>query len=117
MSAQPIDLGLGHDATPIVATAHYRRSDTPEGPVCDSVDESGICLHRHLYGFHVTHPDGKGGRCRSAIAVPMPTLPEQESPGDLWTLVSREPLTLAPSLLCRACGDHGFIREGRWVPA
>jgi hypothetical protein len=35
----------------------------------------------------------------------------------LWTLVQKEPLTLAPSLLCRACGHHGFIQEGRWVPA
>lgn len=49
-----------------------------------------------------------------------------ESPGfaavkptwsDGWELVSLEPLTLSPSLLCRVCGHHGFIRDGRWVPA
>lgn len=34
-----------------------------------------------------------------------------------WTVEKREPLTLSPSLLCRGCGHHGFIREGRWVPA
>lgn len=34
-----------------------------------------------------------------------------------WTLVSRDPLTISPSLLCRACGHHGFIRDGKWVPA
>lgn len=34
-----------------------------------------------------------------------------------WDLVSEEPLTLSPSLLCRACGHHGFVRDGRWVPA
>lgn len=34
-----------------------------------------------------------------------------------WTVEHREPLTLSPSLLCRVCGDHGFIREGRWVKA
>ena len=33
-----------------------------------------------------------------------------------WTLVAYDPLTVAPSLLC-ACGDHGFIRDGKWVPA
>lgn len=33
-----------------------------------------------------------------------------------WTLVSREPLTLSPSLLCTVCGAHGFIRDGRWLP-
>jgi hypothetical protein len=34
-----------------------------------------------------------------------------------WTLVSEDPLTLSPSLLCPICGHHGFVREGRWVPA
>lgn len=33
-----------------------------------------------------------------------------------WTVESWEPLTLSPSLLCQ-CGDHGFIRGGRWVRA
>lgn len=32
------------------------------------------------------------------------------SPGD------EEHLTIHPSLLCRTCGHHGFIRDGRWVP-
>lgn len=34
----------------------------------------------------------------------------------LWQVQSWEPLTISPSVLC-SCGDHGFIREGRWVPA
>lgn len=34
-----------------------------------------------------------------------------------WDLVSLEPLTLAPSLLCTACGHHGHIVNGKWVPA
>lgn len=34
-----------------------------------------------------------------------------------WDVVQREPLTLSPSILCRACGSHGFIREGKWVQA
>lgn len=38
-------------------------------------------------------------------------------PGPTWRLISREPLTLEPSILCRLCGNHGFIREGKWVPA
>ena len=37
--------------------------------------------------------------------------------GNLWTLVSWEPLTIAPSVLCLRCGDHGFIQGGKWVPA
>lgn len=26
-------------------------------------------------------------------------------------------LTIAPSLQCRSCPSHGFIRDGRWIPA
>jgi len=37
--------------------------------------------------------------------------------GPTWEVISLDPLTLSPSLLCRACQHHGFIREGRWVPA
>lgn len=36
---------------------------------------------------------------------------------DSWNLISENPLTLSPSLLCRACGHHGFIQNGKWVPA
>jgi len=37
--------------------------------------------------------------------------------GNGWTVESLEPLTLSPSLLCRICGNHGFIRAGRWIEA
>lgn len=33
-----------------------------------------------------------------------------------WQVPSWEPLTVSPSLLC-SCGDHGFIRNGRWERA
>ena len=40
-------------------------------------------------------------------------------PGDTmwWALVSLDPLTLSPSILCPACKHHGHIVEGKWVPA
>lgn len=34
-----------------------------------------------------------------------------------WTVEADEPLTLSPSVLCRSCGDHGYVRAGRWVKA
>lgn len=40
-----------------------------------------------------------------------------EHPRPVWTLVSLEPLHLEPSILCQICGNHGFIRGGRWVSA
>lgn len=36
---------------------------------------------------------------------------------DGWQVVQREPLTIAPSILCGQCGLHGFWREGRWQSA
>lgn len=36
---------------------------------------------------------------------------------DRHQLVSTDPLTIAPSLLCYACPSHGFIHNGRWRPA
>lgn len=37
-------------------------------------------------------------------------------PGPLWTVVSRSPLTLTPSLACQPAGIHGFITAGKWIP-
>ena len=34
-----------------------------------------------------------------------------------WTIVQEEPLTVTPSILCKECGLHGFITDGKWVPA
>lgn len=34
-----------------------------------------------------------------------------------WSIASRDPLTLMPSIDCRACPLHGWFREGRWVAA
>ncbi len=39
--------------------------------------------------------------------------------GATWQVVSRDPLTLSPSLHCDpalgGCGAHGFISGGRWA--
>lgn len=43
---------------------------------------------------------------------------EPHRPGPTWTLEGEadEHITLSPSVLC-SCGDHGFIRDGKWVRA
>lgn len=33
------------------------------------------------------------------------------------TMVSEDPLTLTPSIICHQCGLHGWIRDGRWEAA
>lgn len=40
-----------------------------------------------------------------------------DQPGPRWKVEAPDPLTVSPSILCRTCGHHGFIRNGKWVPA
>lgn len=65
-----------------------------------------------LAGLGYNHPNPDGTVCKDYIPV-------KSDPSDIhgWDLVSEVPLTVSPSLLCRVCGHHGFIRDGRWVPA
>lgn len=39
-----------------------------------------------------------------------------KEPVPIWTMESKEPLTLSPSFLCH-CKHHGWIRAGVWVSA
>lgn len=36
---------------------------------------------------------------------------------ETWELLQESPLTMSPSILCRACKVHGYIRDGKWVQA
>ena len=63
------------------------------------------------------HLKADGQWCRGFVDFKGSKWALQFGPDTGWDVVSREPLTLSPSLLCRACGDHGFIREGKWVKA
>lgn len=50
--------------------------------------------------------------CRGSI--PFEGYPNRTT---FWQLVQEDPLTLTPSVLQRPCGFHGWITDGRWVPA
>jgi hypothetical protein len=34
-----------------------------------------------------------------------------------WTVQQKDPLTITPSISKPDCGCHGFITDGKWVPA
>jgi len=70
--------------------------------LCDTDDSAGI-YYEHQ------RPDGSG-TCHGWV----PFKPHHNSG---WDVASLDPLTISPSMLCRACGHHGFIRDGKWVPA
>lgn len=68
-------------------------------------------LDGQLYGIEYEHPCKAGAR--------LGYIPINQPDGkirDGWDLEQQSPLTLTPSLLCRACGHHGFIRGGQWHP-
>jgi hypothetical protein len=100
MSAEPLDLGHGHTAS--IVGWHYGFDDIPD---------------TDHYGVDVEHTTPSGRPCVGFIPFDSPSS-RAAGVGDAhrWTLESIDPLTVSPSLLC-ACGDHGFIRDGHWVPA
>jgi hypothetical protein len=92
--------------------------DRGHGCTADPVEDigHGVTIEKRyidgeINGVYYEHPCVGGAM--SPGYVPVDRVPSQLS----WTLVQLDPLTLSPSLLCRVCGHHGFIREGRWVPA
>lgn len=65
------------------------------------------------------HLKADGTECKGFVAIEGGTWAAVFAKGQIatWKIEQLEPLTLSPSLLCRVCGDHGFIREGKWVPS
>lgn len=70
---------------------------------------------RYALLIHHTGPDGQPCSGMVTFAGDVQRQVEPDRP-NVWQVQSWDPLTISPSVLC-SCGDHGFIREGRWVPA
>lgn len=68
------------------------------------------------YGAIVSHKKTDGSECEGGITFDTDLARANGTKAPLWKVESWEPLTLSPSLLCN-CGDHGFIRNGKWVRA
>jgi hypothetical protein len=112
VTAEPLD--LGHDHTLRFTSWAPDRALNPQYDGIPDVDR---------WGAIVSHPNGPNpvaatstGRCEGAITFDGPVQQQVEPNRPKWTVESWDPLTLSPRLLC-GCGDHGFIRNGRWVPA
>lgn len=67
-------------------------------------------------GAIVEHQTPAGEPCAGAVLFDDPVVREVFSGRPVWQVESWDPLTISPSVLC-SCGDHGFVRGGRWVPA
>ncbi len=79
----------------------------------------GVTISPSLYEGQVAgiveEHDSPTGRCSGYVRLRRP--PNDEATRPSWVVEQEEPLTLSPSVLCTTCGHHGFIREGKWVPA
>lgn len=68
-----------------------------------------------IQGIQVNHRTADGNTCGGHVNFARPLSPsDREQNWMIWDVQSLEPLTISPSVLC-SCGEHGFIREGRWV--
>lgn len=110
--AQEGELALGH--------GHYLQyfSWSPDRSIPENARRYAGIDDIEKAGVTVRHKDQDGKVCKSAIHFDTDAVakifPNAEH---RWNVVAWEPLTLSPSLLCMACKDHGFIRDGVWVPA
>src|SRR6267143_2797757 len=68
-------------------------------------------------GAIVGHKTKEGNWCWSAVHFDLPETKGLFDDDTRWQVVSWEPLTLTPSLLCNVdkggCGDHGFVTNGK----
>lgn len=98
MKGEPIDLGDDH----VLTLGRYPESVIPAG--------------EDWHGADVEHLTPDGRPCMGHIPLDVPAMWELWPDVPRWTVESWDPITLSPSLLC-SCGDHGFVRESRWVRA
>ena len=108
--SEPGYIDLGHDH--FMRYFRWAPDDLPAnreqfGFPLPRVEKAGVTVwHKHR---------STGEECLSAIHFDLPEV-RAYTKGHVWQVESWDPLTVSPSLLCTACGDHGFIRDGRWVP-
>jgi hypothetical protein len=69
------------------------------------------------YAAIIEHLNPAGEPCAGCVTFDGDVARQIEPPTrHMWQVEQADPLTISPSVLCQ-CGDHGFIRDGLWVPA
>ncbi len=101
-------IDIGHGVGYLLTGWHPDRELNPHYDGIADVDRFGL-LYRH--------PAPDGSECGGSVIFEGEAASRVMPKHPKWTVDSWEPLTLSPSLLCKSCGHHGFIKQGRWVPA
>jgi hypothetical protein len=66
-------------------------------------------------GIIIEHLTPKGRPHEVSLMFDLNQVREDHPGRNLWQVIQTDPLTLNPSIHCR-CGDHGWIKEGKWQP-
>lgn len=105
--SEELDIGHGHTIRRV--GWHPDRELNPQYADRPDIEWIGVIIH---------HPRPDNGEpCSGLVTFDLPGVAELVGPDrPLWTVASFEPLTTTPSVLCRICGDHGYITDGAWVP-
>jgi hypothetical protein len=106
MTSEPLDLGDDHRLFWVGFAPD--RTLNPQYANLPDVERCGAIVQHKM-------PDGKW--CSGYVRFDIAALAHLEPGRPKWTVHSMEPLTLSPSIECRACKDHGYIRNGRWERA
>lgn len=107
-----LDLGDGHSL--IWTTIEGMGADEHYGAIIRHAP--GPDVKQHTVDFYGS------GICEGGITFDTPSARafheryDGGRPFVAWQVQSWDPLTISPSIKCD-CGDHGYIREGRWVRA
>lgn len=120
-----LDLGDGHTLRYFGWSPDLDLNPQYQGIAGIPVEKAGASIGHY-------RPDDPTRYCEGGVTFDIPQMRAVNPDGVFWTVESWDPLTLSPSLLCKAplfddvthkpipnteCGDHGFIREGKWVRA
>lgn len=96
---------------PIENNSRYRALDHDHW--ISETHHAKSCGRDGVSGFLILHITADGRGCEGSV----PACPTCSRSGACWEMSGAgETLTLSPSVLC-VDGDHGFVREGKWVPA
>lgn len=99
---RPADLDLGGGVRLWWFGWHPDRELNPQYADLPDLDRAGALI---------VHGNG----CYSGINFRSPGMERAFPEHATWVVESWDPLTLSPSLLCRTCGWHVFIRDGKAV--
>ena len=98
-----LDLGDGHRLI-----YHFWAPDRELNPLYADLPDV------ERFGASIEHRSPAGVQHVGGITFDGPVQRQVSNGRAFWQVEQWDPLTISPSILC-SCGDHGWIRDGRWV--